>query len=914
MAPTQDQRYEHVPPIPSYDEAVAGGSAWHRDESAHRHTTDAEAEGQSLLTNSRHAFESPSPSPGPHPPRGRRPRGYRPPTVETDDETDLFSSDDDADSDADEREADHVRREMQEMEIDDSDARGGARGSSWGKRIGLSLTLPRWKWRWRLPTLRRRTQDDGGRGGGGGAGGDNSAAAGTEGEQPAEPFLVRPPSLPKFGSAALFLLVGRTLAAVLVIGFLYLLFASDLFTGVARRMGSQMFDPESVRMHVQGSVDARRIRDHLKHFTSYPHLAGTEGDFTLMEDTELLFAKYGLEDVTRDEYQVYLNYPRAGGRAVEILGADGKPVWSAKLEEEEAGGRAAGHQTYVFHPHSKSGDVSGPLVFANRAEPADLKELKDKGIETKGAIALLRYLGPLGFVGEMVSSAEQAGFSGCLIYAEPQYANPEFMPQDGVQRDSASQRHYVIGDVLTPGWGSKDKMPRMKLDQTKGLPKIPSLPLSRRDAQGLLQHLHGFGERVPKSWEGEVPDVGEWWTGNASSPVVRLRNEQDEVEKQPIWNVYGRINGIEQGEKKVIIGNHRDSLAFGATGPHSGTAVMLEMIRVLGDLVARGWRPLRTIEFASWDGGEYNLIGSTEYVEQNEDALRKDALAYINLDAAVTGNSFHAAGSPVFYRLLLQVLNRVSDPHYNVTLRDRWDQRHGAIDPIGVESDHAAFQSMVGTSSLDLRFHSTRHPSHSSYDNFEWMDKTGDPGFVYHTLLGQVLGLLILELADRPVLPFDMPAYSDSLARWVTDLEGWAASAALPGKSPSMEGLKKAAADAGNSIANFFKWEEKWENLVLAAGGWEPSSLGSKRCEFNARMATFESDLLDPLGIPDRKQFKHVVFGPPPPGQIPRVRDGYFPSIRDAVVSGNETRAQMAVDKVAAVLQAAAEKLETGKH
>src|SRR5687767_6064569 len=101
MAPNQDQQYDLVPPIPTYDEAVAGGSAWHHDVADspvdhHRHTTEAEAEGQSLLTSSRHAFESSTHQPAQG---GRRPRGYRPPTVETDDESNLFSSDSDSDSD-----------------------------------------------------------------------------------------------------------------------------------------------------------------------------------------------------------------------------------------------------------------------------------------------------------------------------------------------------------------------------------------------------------------------------------------------------------------------------------------------------------------------------------------------------------------------------------------------------------------------------------------------------------------------------------------------------------------------------------------------------------------------------------------------------------------------------------------------
>jgi Zn-dependent M28 family amino/carboxypeptidase len=45
-------------------------------------------------------------------------------------------------------------------------------------------------------------------------------------------------------------------------------------------------------------------------------------------------------------------------------------------------------------------------------------------------------------------------------------------------------------------------------------------------------------------------------------------------------------------------------------------------------MLTYGWRPLRTIEFVSWDAEEYNLIGSTEYVEKEVDDLRANAFAY----------------------------------------------------------------------------------------------------------------------------------------------------------------------------------------------------------------------------------------------------------------------------------------------
>jgi N-acetylated-alpha-linked acidic dipeptidase len=64
-------------------------------------------------------------------------------------------------------------------------------------------------------------------------------------------------------------------------------------------------------------------------------------------------------------------------------------------------------------------------------------------------------------------------------------------------------------------------------------------------------------------------------------------------------------------------GNHRDSWGYGAADPSSGTCALMEIARVLGSLVKSGWRPRRTIVFASWAVEEYGLEGSYEYVFDN---------------------------------------------------------------------------------------------------------------------------------------------------------------------------------------------------------------------------------------------------------------------------------------------------------
>ncbi|KAK8053208.1 hypothetical protein PG996_012509 [Apiospora saccharicola] len=906
--PSDDKsHYTPAPPIPTYDEAVHSSGSnndWQPPpRSPADYRPDAETEAQSLLTSS----------------AGQRPRvpsGYRPPHVETDDEESNWSLESDDDDNA--PEGAQMRREMQELEVEDplNGSHSSSNSSLWRKRINFSL--PQWKWRWRLPrlTVRLPRQTDGIT--------ESRTESGTQETNPNEnerrwilpnpPNMQNLPSLPKISmdSAAVLILIGRMLAVFLVLGFLYLVFMSDMFANFSRRVGGKMFDPESVRLHVQMAISPGRMRDTLEHFTSYAHIAGTEGDFALAMDVRNDMLKSGLEDVRVDEYYVYLNYPKPDGRAVEIMSEDGKKAkWSAKLEEDDTGGATAGRQTLAFHGHSKSGDVKGPLIYANYGSREDFQKLQDKGIETKGAIALVRYYGTQDDRALKIKAAELAGFAGCIIYSDPAddgfvkgATAPEgrYMPADGVQRGSVGMTSWVVGDVLTPGWASTKGQPRMTTKQTKGLVQIPSLPLAWRDAQILLQHIQGFGEPCPDEWRGGVPDV-EWWSGNSSSPIVRLKNEQDENEQQPIWNIYGKIVGIEQNEKSIIIGSHRDAWGFGATDPGSGQAVFLEVARVFGDLLARGWRPLRTIEFMSWDAEEYNLIGSTEYVENNLDALRDDAWAYINLDTAVTGPDFAADGSPMFRAVLAKVLERVDDPQRNVTLKALWEEKRAKLGGLGAGSDYVAFQDIAGTSSIDIRFEGEKFPYHSSYDNFDWMTRIGDPDFVYHGLLGQVLGLLILELADRPILAFDVGAYARAMGRYLSDL--WKFCEAK-GVKLDFEPIKKAINEVENSVMQIQLWAIKWEQDVTNANGWEPAALGRLRTAYNTRLANFETALLDLEyggGIPNRTQFVHVVFGP----QLWSGYDAaYFPAIRDAVDAGDMKLAQEITDKTGKIISAAA--------
>ena len=407
------------------------------------------------------------------------------------------------------------------------------------------------------------------------------------------------------------IILGRFFALLLVLFLAYLLFLSNLFRGGRGGSGTRWFDPEAMRNYIQDHIDEAKIRDHLSYLTSYDHMAGTKGGKLQAYYIEATFNEH-LEEVGMERFDVYLNYPKneTGARRVAILEPP-ELAWEATIEEELAYPNDPDKQQVpVFHGHSRSGTVQGPLIYANYGSREDFQRLLDHGISLEGSIALVRYGGSEKDRALKVWAAELAGAVGCIIYSDPAedgflkgdvWPVGRFMPSDAVQRGTVARTSWVLGDVLSPGYASfPSESRRDSKDNNPGLNNIPSIPLAWRDAQKLLQALKGHGIQLDDDWgKGGVPDT-EWWSGDSTSPTVLLKNDQDEVDRRPIYNVVGKITGIEQPEKSIIVGNHRDAWCFGAADPNGGTAVLLEVVRIFGELKNIGWKPLRTIEFASW--------------------------------------------------------------------------------------------------------------------------------------------------------------------------------------------------------------------------------------------------------------------------------------------------------------------------
>ncbi|KAI8973339.1 hypothetical protein BDF20DRAFT_914797 [Mycotypha africana] len=519
----------------------------------------------------------------------------------------------------------------------------------------------------------------------------------------------------------------------------------------------------SLRELMKDLPSSQSIRDIFLHYASHSHLAGSRKDHDLAKWTRDQFEKFGLSNATIETYYPYLNYPIH--RELAIVSGPTELLYTAKLRETED------DAVPPFHAYSANGNVTGSVVYVNYGRLEDFEYLVSNKVDVRGTIALIRH----GMIpsGMKVQIAETFGCLGALIFTDPEYASSQkqeyvvtnkhnVIGPTTVYRDTVQYGFIYPGDPYTPGYPATFNATRNAT--ASNLPTIPSLPISWSDALPLLRATQGLGLTLD-NWVGGLKEVN-YFTG-PSVAQVKLVNF-NEYKIKPIWNVMARIEGAED-EKAIIIGNHRDAWDQGAADPSSGSAVLLELARVFGILLEKGWKPRRTIILASWDANEYGTVGSTEYVEEHQEWLDKNAIVYLNVDHAVTGPHFQAEASPLLYRIITEVTDMVIDPITSETVFKTWNHRHekkmqrnnmttSLIPPVGSSThklDSVAFFEHAGISSLSMSFESKEFEAvaHSAFDSITWMERIGDPTFEYHQAMVKIWGLLTMRLSTDVILP-----------------------------------------------------------------------------------------------------------------------------------------------------------------
>eukprot|EP00250_Pteridium_aquilinum_P015225 c22459_g2_i1 orf=43-2142(-) len=618
------------------------------------------------------------------------------------------------------------------------------------------------------------------------------------------------------------------------------------------------------------------IAQHLYHLTRHPHVAGTPHNLHTTADYVLsAFRDCGLHAYHTD-YQVLLSYPVS--RALSLSFPNGTLLHTGLLLEEEQDKDVIP----TFHAYSPSGDVLSEVVYVNYGRSEDYEVLRGLGVNLTGAIIIARY-GKI-YRGDIVALAAKAGAAAALIYTDPLdyagsskqgfYPQAPWLPPAGVQRGTVFQE---LGDPLTPGWPSTTSAERIQGSTL--LPSIPSLPISALDALPILHSLEG--PVAPQSWQGAL-DLPAYHIGRGPSLLHFSYLENQTI--ATIRNIFAVIRGSTEPDRYVLLGNHRDAWTYGAVDPNSGTAALLEVARRFGALQQKGWRPRRTIYLCNWDAEEYGLIGSTEWVEENEKLLSAKGVAYINVDMAVSGAGFIAAATPQLDDLLKRTARKIKDPDgLAATVYDSWVQPQNSSPAIkrlgGTGSDYAPFLQHAGVSAIDFTFGGSYPVYHSTYDNYDWMLKFGDPFFHRHVAIVQIWGLLALELADAGILPFDYEAYAAELQVYAEAIDAQLKTCNAS-QLVTVNPLFSAISDLRNAAHSILH-----EAKSLYGSTFFKRDVSAQERAINDRLLLAERAFLDAKGLARGDWYKHLVFGP-------TTNDDYasssFPGVQDALSAAKD--------------------------
>ena len=619
-------------------------------------------------------------------------------------------------------------------------------------------------------------------------------------------------------------------------------------------------------------------RTHSQALSKEPHVAGTPAQARTRDYVIEQMKAFGLETEVRT-YDVWLPHATSvkissNGQTLDLVepAIPGDPV-------------TAMPQYLTVNGSSGAGVGEGELVFVNYGLIEDYAILDSLHISVKGKVVVARY--GRSFRGIKAREAEKRGAVALLIYTDPAddgFARGDVYPEGPMRPSRGLQRGSVwngTGDPLTPGYASKPGAPRLSPDQTP-LPKIPVVPISATNAEILLAGVRGTA--IPASWQGGMPF--RYHIGPGSNTVrVEVTTDAATNGTKQIFNTLGYIRGSEFPDQFVYIGGHRDAWGPGAADNVSGTVSVLEAARSLGSMAKNGWKPKRTIVFATWDAEEWGLIGSTEYVEDDSLRLQKGAVAYLNQDVAAQGSSFGGGGSPSLRAALRDVIRGVPDPRGRGTVYDVWrkasnlksDTLEPAMGDPGGGSDFAGFYNHLGIPIAEWGFGGPAGTYHSQYDTFNWMEKFGDPGFVYHATAASIAAAMAVRIADADILPYDYVEFARTMRAYVPPVQksfaskGWNAAAIAP--------LSVAITRLERSAAAFAATRDRVLKNVASQ---------SVRAAANGALIMVERAFARPAGLKSRPWYRSLIYAAD-------IDNGYanmsFPGVNEAVRAGDQTLA-----------------------
>jgi len=521
-------------------------------------------------------------------------------------------------------------------------------------------------------------------------------------------------------------------------------------------------------------------------------------------------------------------------------------------------------------------------------------------------------------------------------------------PPQGVQRGSVVDMTQYPGDPLTPGIGATPGAKRLTRETAPTILKIPALPISYADASKIMAALGG--PVVTGSARGGLPMTYHW--GGTDAVKVHLAVKSDWSLK-PAYDVIATLRGSTYPDQWIVRGNHRDGWVFGAADPLTGQVALMSEAKALGALYRQGWRPARTIVYASWDAEEPSLLGSTEWVETHADELKRKALIYINTDN--NGRGFLSAeGNQDLQHFVDGAADDVLDPQTGIPVSSRGraailaqayanpgevrsDVANAAraggdlpMGPLGSGSDYSPFVQHLGIPAVHLAFGGEDFSAgsyHSAYDTYYHVMHFDDPGMAYGAALSKVVGRLVLRASAEPRIPARYSDLALAVSRYLDEVMALAATQREKDRALAevrRQGVFKLAsapydpliapADRGiTPLIDMLPLQNAVDHLRRAAAAADSMLSREDRlppatqAQINASLAQIDQLLTDPQGLPGRQWYKNLVSAP---GTLTGYGAKTLPGVREAIEQRRFDDARAYVGRTAAVLENYANRLD----
>ncbi|XP_030015874.1 transferrin receptor protein 1-like isoform X1 [Sphaeramia orbicularis] len=592
---------------------------------------------------------------------------------------------------------------------------------------------------------------------------------------------------------------------------------------VDERGSAPVLDWDDVKKLLNEKLSTSNFETVFSEFSSSNHQAGSPGDEDLANKVHRKFKEYGMKTWT-DEHFV----------KVQVLQGTNKVTFKGQMME-----------TQGFLSYSASGPVAGGVLYAYFGREGDFSDLRNKNINMSGRVVLVK-AGMISFA-EKVANAAKVNASAVLIYADPDdYSIGETTALYG-------HVHMGSGDPYTPGFPSFNHT-QFPPVESSGLPKIVAQTITSQMATNIIRQLQG--PEAPSRW-GSLSRLG------SEDDVITVEVNNVLVERK-INNVFGVIKGYVDADRYVVIGAQRDAWGAGFAKSTVGTSILMELARSISQMVENdGFKPRRSIVFASWSGGEYGSIGATEWLEGYLSSLSMKAFSYIDLDGAVTGRrAFKVSASPLMYTLIDGALNEVTAPNTAATLfaqygKNNWESF--LLENMKQESAAYPFLAFSGIPSLSFRFSNGNLDYQYFGTNLDTREKlniaTSNEVPQLAQTAAQFAGQIALRLVHDYILRLDVQKYDKIIRTKVAQINRKVADVQrlqpqLWPKALTMQWLMSAYGSYSRASRNL---ESDKKNSDLE---------DVEMCRIiNDRIMMVERNLLSPYVSPYESPFRHIFLG-----------------------------------------------------